>query len=65
MTEEQFISTTLGNLDDLPAMKLTNKEMELLKGGWWIIELAKMILTPTNCRTCDCNPYPSSPLTRL
>jgi hypothetical protein len=53
-TEDQFIGFFSGNIDQMMPIKLTDKEMNLLSGGfnpiWSII---RYILTPQNCRTCD------------
>lgn len=60
-TEDQFINFFSGDIDEMMPVKLTQKEMNLLSGGfnpiWSII---RYILTPQNCRTCDTlKPAPS------
>jgi hypothetical protein len=45
-TNEQEFSTYMqsGDSDDLPALKLTSNEMELLKGGWTLLGLGRMMI---------------------
>lgn len=63
LSEDEFISVSLGNLDEMPAIKLTNSEMELLKGGFWgtLLKLGEFLFTPHNCRTCDTMPSRFTP----